>query len=592
MALGVSALRRQNVIVRRLSVLEMLGSIEVLCLDKTGTLTLNEMVAEQGYFGWSPWTVQEIIDPDGAINGDPRLRVAARRWAMLASLCSDCEEDSQGIWHGSSTETALVELSVRMGLDPKTIRLNYPRFKTRYRTETSPFMVTFHQGEKERKLTALKGSPESLIELCHWIFDGAEVKELTAEGRAILHQQNQLLGKKGLRVLGFAYMEREDLDFISGQGLIWVGLVGLMDPMREGMTELMERFHQAGIQTIMMTGDQRDTAKAVAKALSLGGNGKKIRIVDASEMKSLSLEELADLTEEVQVFSRLSPSEKLKIVKALQKRGKIVAMTGDGINDSPALKAAHVGIAMGAQGSAAARESADIILQDDNLAVVFHAIERGRAVRSNLKNSIRYLLSTNLSEILLMFVAELLGRQSPLNPMQLLWINMLSDILPGLALALDPPKPDTMTEPPIDPQEALLSYHEKSRMVWEASLLGSGALLAQSAFSSSDADKASTSAFVSLTISQILHTLSVSTGSRPASWHDLKANPKLGEAMGLGLMTLALGVSFPGVQRLLGMQALTRGEVLKASCCGLWPFMWNESSKYWRRRALPKGDKS
>ncbi len=576
MALGVSALRRQNVIVRRLNVLEMLGSVEVLCLDKTGTLTLNDMVADQGYFGWNHWTSEEaknlsVADTDGW------FRLAARRWAAIAALCSDCEQDSDGVWHGSATETALVELAVMMGQDPLALRQKYPRFKTRYRTEVAPYMATFHTSEGSRNIIAVKGSPEHLIDMCSWILEGAEVKELNEDGRQLLRQQNQILGKKGLRVLAFAYLEREAVKSLQDQALIWVGLVGLMDPMREGMAELMERFHQAGIQTLMMTGDQSDTAKAVGKALSLGGNGKKVKIADARQIQAMSLDEIADLAQDVQIFSRVSPSDKLKIVQALQQRGKIVAMTGDGINDSPALKAAHVGIAMGAQGTAAARESADIVLQDDNLAVLFHAIEQGRTVRGNMRKSIQYLLATNLSEILLMLVAELFGQKSPLNPMQLLWINMLSDILPGLALALDPPKPDTMRAAPEDPKAPLLDTSDKLRLLWHASLMSGGALF--SSQKGSDEGTSSTASFVSLTLSQILHTLSASAGESRVRWRDLEANPKLLGAMGVAFGALVLGAKFPRLQKLLGMSPLGRAEWGEAIFHGVWPFLFHEATK-------------
>ena len=575
MALGVGALRKQNVIVRRLNILEMLGSIEVLCLDKTGTLTLNEMVADQGYFGWLPWHLSDFEEQEGQA---PPWKGAAAQWALIAALCSDCEMDREGYWHGSATETAMIDLAAHLGFDSLEFRRQYPRFKTRYRTEQAAYMTTFHRmPSSESQFAAIKGSPETLIEMCTKIFDERGVQDLTEEGRERLRQQNRLLGKAGLRVLGFAYAEGPGLTSIAKEALVWVGLVGLLDPMREGMTELMQRFHQAGIKTIMMTGDQKDTAKAVGKALSLGGNGQKLRIVDARQLADLSFEDIADLALTTHVFSRVSPSDKLRIVQALQRRGKIVAMTGDGINDSPALKAAHVGIAMGAQGTAAARESADIVLQDDNLLVLFHAIEQGRTIRKNLHKSIHYLLSTNLSEILVMFGAELLGLSTPLNPMQLLWINMLTDIFPGLALALDPPHPDTMRVPPEDPMNSLLSPEDKRRLLQEAILMSLVSLVAHGMTGDRSAEGASTASFVSLSTAQILHTLSVSLEQLPFSMSHIQKNRNLSFALGIGAGTLGLGFAFPQFRQFLGMSPLARRDLALALGTGVLPFVLHQS---------------
>ncbi|WP_176736517.1 cation-translocating P-type ATPase [Oligoflexus tunisiensis] len=592
MALGVSNLKRRNILVRRLSVLETLGSVEVLCLDKTGTLTMNEMIAEEGYFGNEYWHRSQFHELKKKKSKEITTDLLpSRKWSLIAALCTDVERiknpDGPGqCWSGSSTEKAIIEVVELMGLDVESIQKELPRFKVSYRTESRQYMVTYHNlRNQDRNLAAVKGNPEQLLDMSAWVLDQGVLRELTDEWRQGLRDHNRELAKKGLRVLGFAFVEGQGMTSIQDQPLVWLGAVGLMDPPREGMGELIERFHRAGIKTIMMTGDQTDTAKAVGRALGFNGNGGKLKSFDARDLKDLSLEAIADLAEEVQVFSRVSPTDKLRIVQALQKRGRIVAMTGDGINDSPALKAAHVGIAMGFQGTSAARESADIVLKDDNLDVLYYAIEQGRSVRSNLRKSIRYLLGTNLSEILVMFVATAAGRGSPLNHMQLLWINLLTDVLPGLALALDPPADDVMEQPPADPSEPLLSNFAKLRLLVEAGLMSAGSLVAYEQAPRSQGDRAvnTTAAFVSLTTSQILHTLSASADSRGLIRGGFPRNKRIYGAMGLAGGTIAMGVVSPWFRRLLGNERLSPKQLRWSLAHGVWPIMLLELMKVGRR---------
>jgi Ca2+-transporting ATPase len=592
MALGVSNLKKRNIVARRLNVLETLGSIEVLCLDKTGTLTMNEMVAEEGYFAFEYWHRSQFGDQKKKKARDSTIvALPKRKWNLIAALCTDCERmknpDGPGHqWSGSSTEKAIIEAVELMGLDVEAIQKEMPRFKVSYRTDSRQYMVTYHNlREQDCNLAAVKGNPEQLLDMSAWVLDQGVLRELTPELRERLRLKNREMAKKGLRVLGFAYVEGKGMTSIQEQRLVWLGAVGLMDPPREGMSELIEKFHRAGIKTIMMTGDQTDTAKAVGKALGFNGNGGKLKSFDARDLKDLSLEAIADLAEDVQVFSRVSPTDKLRIVQALQQRGRIVAMTGDGINDSPALKSAHVGIAMGFQGTSAARESADVVLKDDNLDVLYYAIEQGRSVRTNLRKSIRYLLGTNLSEILVMFLATAAGRPSPLNSMQLLWINLLTDVLPGLALALDPPTEDIMRQPPADPSEPLLSDFAKMRLVVEAGFMSAGSLLAfeMESRQSTGASANTTAAFVSLTASQILHTLSASADSQGLIRGTFPRNKRIYGAMGVAGGTIAMGVVSPWFRRILGNEAMSPAQLGRTLVHGVWPIMLMEVLKLGRR---------
>ncbi len=594
MALGVSSLKRRNVLVRRLNVMETLGSVQVLCLDKTGTLTLNEMVASEGAFGLQAWTADKLVAKTHK-KDMPRTteQITARTWSMVASLCNDCEwlaavNGDPARWSGSATEKALIELVVAMGNDPLALKTAFPRFKVSYRTEERQYMVTYHnRAGSDKNFAAVKGSPEQLIGMCDWYLDQGEVKHLDDESREKIVSQNQAMGKKGLRVLGFAYLEGEAIRSIQDERLIWVGLVGLMDPMREGMAELIGQFHRAGIKTIMMTGDQTSTAKAVGKALGFGRDGQKIKTVDARRLQHLSLKEIGEIADDTQVFSRVSPTDKLRIVQALQERGLIVAMTGDGINDSPALKAAHVGIAMGFQGTSAARESADIVLKDDNLQIIFHAIEHGRAIHSNLRKSIKYLLATNLSEILLMLASVASGRAAALNSMQLLWINLLSDVLPGLALALDPPAHDVMYHNPPDPQAEILPLETKKALFVEGSLIAATAFFAhRREYDRGDVGSAGTVAFVTLTTSQILHTLSASADQNGIIRGGWPKNKRLYGAMSLAGGTLALGTLSPWFRQLLGTSPLNRKQWFDALLQGISPLVFNEALSYFSGREL------
>ncbi|MCX6127805.1 MAG: HAD-IC family P-type ATPase, partial [Proteobacteria bacterium] len=590
MAIGVADMKKKNVFVRRLNVLENLASIEILCLDKTGTLTMNDMIAEGGYFAFQAWHrrdfEQEARTLNRLITGSESLSVA-RRWSMIAALCTDCERLSLPNelgerWVGSSTEKAIIQIAELMGADFESQQLEMPRFKVSYRTEARQYMVTYHKlKDTNVHIAAVKGNPDQVLDLCAWLQEGVSVRAMDADAYQRLKEQNKELAQRGLRVLGFAYVEKENLESIKNRKIIWLGSVGLMDPMREGMTELIEKFHVAGIKAIMLTGDQTETAEALGIALGFNKSGRLLKTIDARMLSELSLDEIADLAEFTQVFSRVSPSDKLRIVKALQGRGKIVAMTGDGINDSPALKAAHVGIALGFQGSSAARESADIVLKDDNLQILYHIIEKGRSIRTNLQKSIKYLLATNLSEIVLMFVSIGLGRGSPLNAVQLLWINLLTDILPGLALALDPPAADCMQQGPSSPYDSLINERARYRLLFEAGLMGAGALFSyeQSARQGGSQKQNTSATFISLTVSQILHTLSASAGEKGLIYGDSPRNRQVYIAMSFASTTLFLGLVSPWFRSLLGNEGLPPGGLRKAMGHGAWPFVLSETFK-------------
>jgi Ca2+-transporting ATPase len=404
-----------------------------------------------------------------------------------------------------------------------------------------------------------------------------------------------------LRVLGFAFGEapesarhREDVvSAAQSAGLTWVGLAGLADPVRPSMPALMNRLHEAGLRTVMMTGDQVATARAVARKLGLAPGGD-VEVFDGTDMERLTARELAAAASRAHVFARVSPTQKLHLVRALQATGQRVAMTGDGINDSPALKAADVGLAMGGHASSeAAREVADLVLRTDDLTALAIAVERGRATHVNVGKSIRYLLATNLSEILVVLGATAAGFGEPLTTMQLLWINLVSDVLPGLGLACEPPEPGLMQCPPTSPASEILGRGEIGRLAAEGGVLAAGSLGALGFGAlrhGAGSPKARTMSFTSLVTAQLLHALTARsdrfgafTGRRTDG---LPSNRTLAGALLASAGLQLAGLWVPGVRDTLGISSLDSLDLIVTAAGSVLPYAANEALKA-RRTALP-----
>jgi Ca2+-transporting ATPase len=319
------------------------------------------------------------------------------------------------------------------------------------------------------------------MELCDRILVNDRASRIGTEDKRKIEDQNEKMACQGMRVLGIACGSfiRED-EGMNGAGLVWLGLVGIVDPVREGVADVIRTFHGAGIRTVMITGDQSMTAAAIGKKLKLNpdSEGEPLEVLEAQQLSGMDTETLRGLADRLHIFARVSPAHKLRIVKSIQSAGEVVAMTGDGINDGPALKAADVGVAMGGQGTDVAREVADVILEDDNLASMAEAVASGRTIYTNIRKSLHFLLSTNSSEVLMMLGALTLGLGQPLNPLQLLWINLISDIFPGLALAMEPPEPGVMKRPPRDPAEPILTRDSILRIGRESLVLTTGGMVA------------------------------------------------------------------------------------------------------------------
>lgn len=594
LALGVMNMRRHRVVIRRLDAVETLGCIQTICLDKTGTLTLNRMAVVGAHAGMRSFTIADGRFLEGEKMVDPSARKDIEEVLRVCVLCSDTEiegEAGQYRLKGSPTENALVQTAICAGADVLRIRRQFLRTRVIRRSEDRNFMCTIHRNPADcgagGPLTALvKGSPTEVLAMCRRQLKNGETVALTDEDRAAIENENSRMAGRALRVLGCARREL-DGEEINGDiegGLTWLGLVAMTDPVRDGVRGVIKAFHAAGIDTVMITGDQSATAWAIGTELGLSRNGL-LEIIDSTELGKMDPTLVRAICAKVQVFARVNPANKLQVVRAFQSAGKVVAMTGDGINDGPALKAADVGIAMGTTGTDVAREVADVVLQADNLETMLVAVRQGRTIYRNIRKSVHFLLSTNLSEITVMLVALAAGMGQPLSAMQLLWINLVTDIFPGLALAMERPEADVMTEPPRSETEPIVKVSDFPVIVAESSVISAGALGAYGygiARYGAGA-RAATLAFTSLTGAQLLH--AISCRSEKHTVFDpipLPRNPYLLTALAGSIAAQGLTFALPALRSLLGIEPISAIDGLVIGTSTVLPLFINEAVKKWR----------
>lgn len=582
LALGIKDMQRRKVLIRRLDAVETLGSVQVLCLDKTGTLTLNRMAVVSSYVGTQPLRVEQARFFLSARRVEPLEHRQLRRFFEVIAICSETAVNGEAEAYqldGTPTELALVELAIAAGIDVEALRRRYPRVGIQHRSEDHQYMVTSHSGPGEQTLLAIKGSPAQVLELCEWYFENEEIHRLDDGRRQRILRENDRMAGETLRVLGVACSANWEQD--ESEDMIWIGLAGMADPIRPGMDELLSRFHKAGIQTTMITGDQSATAYAIAKQLKLAED-RPIELLDSISLAKVDSELLKGVVQRVQVFARVSPAHKLQIVQALQGADKVVAMTGDGINDGPALKAADLGIAMGRSGTDIARSLADVVLEDDNLHTMEIAVRDGRTIYNNIRKAIRFLLSTNMSEIEVMTAGVSLGLGHPVNAMQLLWINLITDVFPALALAMEPAEPGVMDRPPRPPNEPIVRPPDLRRLGMESAVITTATmasyLYALMRYGSDP--QARTHAFMTLTLAQLVHTLS--SRSEKHTLFDrgrLPPNRYLGIAIGISVIAQALTVLIPALRRLLGTTPIGLLDTLVIASSAAGALLVNEGTK-------------
>lgn len=601
LALGIKNMKRHHVLIRHLDAVETLGAVQTICLDKTGTLTLNQMTLTTIYSGMR----YVYVSDKGFLSGDDTIIPTSHRdiseLLKVCVLCNESElEEGNGsiLVRGSSTENALIYSAFAAGIDVKALRSQYPLLKIRHRSENCNIMVTMHSigdSNSEQTYIAVKGSPNEVLALCQWHIVDCEVVPISDSQRAEIESQNEKMAGNALRVLGVAYAATGEVEGCEKplnlcdlcelptdkQNFIWLGLTGMIDPIRKGVKELIASYHRAGIDTIMITGDQVPTAYSIGKELNLS-RGEQLEILDSTHLSDISPEILTALAQKVHVFARVSPANKLQIVQALQSSGRIVAMTGDGINDGPALKAADIGIAMGHTGTDVAREVADVVIEDDNLETMIISISQGRTIYNNIRKSVRFLLSTNMSEIMVMFAAITGGLGQPLSAMQLLWINLLSDIAPGLALSMEQPEADVMHMAPRDPSLPIINKEDFKRIAFEASTLTAGSMAAYLYGISryGVGQRASSLSFLSLTLAQILHSLSSRSEKHSILQSNAMAENKyINWAVGGSFLLQLLAMVVPSIRGLLGIAPLSLLDGVVIGSSTVLPFIINESTK-------------
>jgi len=470
LAIGTTRMARRNAIVKRLPAVETMGCTTVICTDKTGTLTRNEMTARRVFLEGQDWEVSGSgYEPQGIFTMEGREIVPAASpvlefAARISLLCNDASlEESNGAWlvRGDPTEGALLMLGRKAGLDPARLQEEFLRVAEIPFSADRKRMSTIHQ-RPDGLLMCLKGAPESLLPHCLGHLTAQGEQPLTDQERQQITEKAGQMAGEAFRVLGLAYRRLEAMPELTPRAeeadLVWVGLVALIDPARPEARDAVARCRQAGIRVIMVTGDHPDTAAAVAREVGLiSAEVSHHQVLTGRDLNGLSDLELKEALGEVAVFARVAPDHKLRLVDLLKSQGEVVAMTGDGVNDAPALKRADIGVAMGLTGTEVTKETAAMILADDNFASLVAAVEEGRAIFDNIKKYLVYLLSCNIAEVLVLTGAFFLGLPLPLIALQILWVNLTTDGLPALALGVDPKAPDLMSRPPRPPGEGVFT---------------------------------------------------------------------------------------------------------------------------------------
>ncbi|MBW4671057.1 MAG: cation-translocating P-type ATPase [Cyanomargarita calcarea GSE-NOS-MK-12-04C] len=499
LALGTQRMVKRNALIRKLPAVETLGSVTTICSDKTGTLTQNKMVVQSAYTNNSSWKVTgDGYAPTGEFQLDGK-KIPTDQYPEISplliacALCNDSNlQQENGEWKilGDPTEGALVTLAAKAGIekdqwDSKLPRVaEFPFSSERKRmsvicqveqvasgasslTDVDPAISGMVNSQKYLMFT--KGSPELTLARCTHVHLGASSTPISNELQKKILAENDRMASKGLRVLGFAYKPLQEIlpegsEETSEAGLIWLGLVGMLDAPRPEVRTAVQECRDAGIRPVMITGDHQLTAKAIA--IDLGIAQENDRVLTGQELQRMSDQELDQNVDLVSIYARVSPEHKLRIVQALQRRGRFVAMTGDGVNDAPALKQADIGIAMGITGTDVSKEASDMVLLDDNFATIVSATKEGRVVYTNIRRFIKYILGSNIGEVLTVAAAPILGLGGvPLSPLQILWMNLVTDGLPALALAVEPPEPDVMKRPPFSPKESIFARGLGSYMI-------------------------------------------------------------------------------------------------------------------------------
>ncbi|HSF29265.1 MAG TPA: cation-translocating P-type ATPase [Candidatus Tectomicrobia bacterium] len=571
LALGARSMVRIKALVRRLPAVETLGSVTYICTDKTGTLTMNRMRVEAFYC-------------DGALEQHPGRATPWEEMVRAMALCSDASADDAGAVVGDPTEVALTVAASQAGADKATLDREYPRVGEIPFDSDRKCMTTIHQHPSGSFLAVTKGAVEVILAHAVQIATSSGITNFDADE---LLSVNDRMAADGLRVLAIAMRQwsslPEDITAeVVERDLVLLGFVGLMDPPREEARAAVDQCKTAGIVPVMITGDHPLTAKAIAQRLGIQEPGGSV--LTGEELERLSAEELMRRAELVRVYARVAPEQKLKIVMALQERGELVAMTGDGVNDAPALKRADIGIAMGIAGTDVAKEASAMILLDDNFATIVRAIREGRRIYDNIRRFVRYAVTTNSGEVWTMFLAPLFGLPIPLLPIQILWINLVTDGLPGLALTAEPEEPNLMRRPPRPPQESVFARGLGLHVLWVGPLMAALALGTQAWSLASDSTHWQTMVFTVLCLSQLAHVVAIRSERESLFNLGLFSNAPLFGAVTLTFVLQMATIYVPTLNGIFNTVPLSLTELSTTLAIAAVVFVAVEVEKWVRRR--------
>lgn len=544
LAIGTQKMAKENAIIKNLRAVEGLGCVSVICSDKTGTLTQNRMTVKKAYANGKVWEPEEAKGNEKAVNG----------LVAESVLCNDGAINGKTAV-GDPTETALLSFCRTIGGDENKVREEFPRLQEIPFDSDRKLMSTLHF-RNERYEMLIKGAPDVLLARCTSVEQNGEVLPLTDEIRSAIVDQNRDFSSQGLRVLAFAkkvLSENRPLTLEDENDLIFTGLIAMMDPPRVESAPAVADCRRAGIRPVMITGDHKITASAIAREIGILQDGD--RAVEGSELEKMTDEELRNEVEHISVYARVSPEHKIRIVRAWQDRGHVAAMTGDGVNDAPALKQADIGIAMGITGTEVSKDAASMILTDDNFATIVKAVANGRNVYTNIKNSIQFLLSGNLAGILVVMITSLFGLPLPFTAVQLLFINLLTDSLPALAVNMEKPTGDLLNQKPRSPKEGILTKDFLQTLGIQGALIAVATMVAFYLGMQINNGMACTMAFATLCMARLFHGFNC-RGSR--SIFRLPSNPYSVGAFFIGTLLLMLVLFVPALHGLFDIDnALT-----------------------------------
>ncbi len=544
LAIGTQKMAKENAIIKNLRAVEGLGCVSVICSDKTGTLTQNRMTVKKAYANGKVWEPEEAKGNDKAVNG----------LVAESVLCNDGAINGETAV-GDPTETALLSFCRTIGGDENKVREEFPRLQEIPFDSDRKLMSTLHFRNNRYEML-IKGAPDVLLARCTSVEQNGEVLPLTDEIRSAIVDQNRDFSSQGLRVLAFAkkvLSENRPLTLEDENDLIFTGLIAMMDPPRVESAPAVADCRRAGIRPVMITGDHKITASAIAREIGILQDGD--RAVEGSELEKMTDEELRNEVEHISVYARVSPEHKIRIVRAWQDRGHVAAMTGDGVNDAPALKQADIGIAMGITGTEVSKDAASMILTDDNFATIVKAVANGRNVYTNIKNSIKFLLSGNLAGILVVMITSLFGLPLPFTAVQLLFINLLTDSLPALAVNMEKPTGDLLNQKPRSPKEGILTKDFLQTLGIQGALIAVATMAAFYLGMQINNGMACTMAFATLCMARLFHGFNC-RGSR--SIFRLPSNPYSVGAFFVGTLLLMLVLFVPALHGLFDIDnALT-----------------------------------